>query len=560
MSIRFNGSGDNLAATLLASLTIGTGDFSLGMWVKNISDRTTVEADFFLLGDAAASPTTYVYAYADFSGIFLFGGNNTGALATGTGLSVGTWYYLVLSRVSGVLHIRVFDDSASTTPVVDGTVADTVNYTTLDGVILGAAIASTRWPNAEAEAFKIHTGVSWSNAQARTESQFYAVQTAGGTNKLAWRLHTVAAGLTELGGNTSLTNTGCIDGASRPTQLEAAPSGGSAPIGAMARQPLRHQQRTRLTSDVRTAAAISGVAAITLGDVTPAATGALDLQASAAVTLGDVAPAATATLKLQAQSAPTLGDVTTAATAALVLQASAGVTLGDISPAATGAIDIAGTVGTTLGDVTLVATGGFVVPAAAAQFGIQPAFQWLNRSRLLSDVLVNPNLITATAALTLGDVAGSAQGAITIAASAGIALGNVTPSATGTLILRASSGVTVADVTPAATGAVKVQAGAAITLDHMTVAGSGVGVQSTAGDAAIALGHVTAAGTGGLRVAAAAGITLPGVTLVATASIGESTIGLVRASPASLTFAGQRLATLRIPGQRTVLLLITAAP
>ena len=73
---------------------------------------------------------------------------------------------------------------------------------------------------------KIQTGVLWTDAECRTESQNYGVQKSGGTEVLCWKLTDVDAdtdGINEIGGSgPNFTNSGCVAGASDPSQLSAA--------------------------------------------------------------------------------------------------------------------------------------------------------------------------------------------------------------------------------------------------------------------------------------------------------------------------------------------------
>jgi hypothetical protein len=78
----------------------------------------------------------------------------------------------------------------------------------------------------EIQNLKVHTGVKWTDAQCRTESQNYDIQTAGGTDTYCWKLIDTDAdtdGLNEFAGaGPNLTNSGCVNGASTPTQLTPA--------------------------------------------------------------------------------------------------------------------------------------------------------------------------------------------------------------------------------------------------------------------------------------------------------------------------------------------------
>jgi hypothetical protein len=126
----------------------------------------------------------------------------------------------VVTRSGTTTTIAIFDDSTSTTPVGSGNAGSASgSLTTLDWLIVGQTV-SGEWADAEYANIKVHVGVAWTNAQARTESQHSAKQTGGGTWYAACSLQSLAAGLTDSSGaGHNLTNTGCVDGASNPAQL-----------------------------------------------------------------------------------------------------------------------------------------------------------------------------------------------------------------------------------------------------------------------------------------------------------------------------------------------------
>lgn len=272
MSVRFNGSGDNLAVA--ASLALTTGAFSFGGWAKLISDRN-VFSDLFGAVDTPASPTDYLLALCDSTGNNAAGystSGNTGA----TALTVGTWYYIVIDRTGTTFRIRIFDDSTSTTPVGSGTITDSRNYTALDNFIIGEA-STGEWPDAEIACVRAHIGVSWTDAQCRTESQKLTPQTGGGTIYGNWKLETTGAdanGINDSGGGAHhLTNTGCVNGASRPTQLESAGSTQTLTASVTPSATLVNVPLQTLAASVTPTAAITQLPKQTLtASVTPTAT------------------------------------------------------------------------------------------------------------------------------------------------------------------------------------------------------------------------------------------------------------------------------------------------
>jgi hypothetical protein len=223
MSIRFDTGTDIVSGSFNSILTIGTGDFVIARWVYVYSKAATGECGGIVRQGFSEFMRT---AYS----------NGSDQMYTATGAANGlaswspalnTWYWVVSSRESSVLKFRAFADTTSTTPLASGGAgADSNNYATMNKVKLGTlSEVGTATLNCEQANFKVHTGVVWTNAECRTESQKFGIQKAGGDNRLCWGLETIDAdtyGLNEWGGEVTLTNIGAINGASRPSQLEAA--------------------------------------------------------------------------------------------------------------------------------------------------------------------------------------------------------------------------------------------------------------------------------------------------------------------------------------------------
>lgn len=222
MSIQFDTSTDHLDATLTAPLTVGTGDISCGYWMYPSSTNNAWRSIQIMCKPDA---TQVFGTYASPGSNTVFSNSNQGNGGT-YNLSNTTWYYIVVSRASGTtIRFRVFDDSTSTTPLFNDTVGCTVNYNALTNLFFGnrgggfdpAALV-------ELASYKIYTGAEWSNAECRLESQKFDIQKSGGTERLAWGFETTAAdafGLLERNGGDAFTNTGAVNGANRPTQLES---------------------------------------------------------------------------------------------------------------------------------------------------------------------------------------------------------------------------------------------------------------------------------------------------------------------------------------------------
>jgi hypothetical protein len=228
MSVYLDTNTDTLRATLSTPLTFGTSIISVGMWIKPITDPNAARmfariwnaSTGFGVGFGTNSSGDFIHGLA-------LGGTGVGDYA----FTNGVWYWAVVDRDNGSLaQFRIFADSVSTTPIVAAeTLADTTNYTSVDDIYLGDDGDGTTGYVCEVTCLKVHTGVQWSNTECRTESQKFDIQTAGGTNRLAWGMETIDAnsfGLNERGGETTLTNSGVVNGASRPSQLESAGGGG----------------------------------------------------------------------------------------------------------------------------------------------------------------------------------------------------------------------------------------------------------------------------------------------------------------------------------------------
>jgi hypothetical protein len=188
---------------------------------------------------------------------------------------------------------------------------------------------------------------------------------------------------------------------------------------------------------------IAGTAGITLGNVTLASAGSVQNRGALAATLGNITLAATGGSTNTGQAAITLGDVTTSSAASLSLNAQAGGTLGAVTLAATGSVLVSGAVATTLGNVALAATG------------------------------VLGNTVTGSAAITLGNVTAASTGSVALSGAVGATLGNVTLSATGKVSLAGSAAIALGNVTSVATGSVAIRGAMLATLGNVTLAATG---------------------------------------------------------------------------------------
>ena len=230
MSIRSNGSGDHLAYT--GTFSIGTGDFSLGVWTKVINARASQFIDFVsLVADETGSTAWCSMSTDNASTTHWKGYDNTSGAGdadlTASSPTAGSWFWCVIRRSGTTMQWRIFDDTTSTTPVrtVDSG-SGGGSFAAFDWLVVSETF-SGEWADAEFVNLKLHQGVAWTDAQSRTESQHTLNQTGGGTWVVRARLIDLATGLTNLGTlGGSVVNTGCVDGASNPGQLTDDAGGG----------------------------------------------------------------------------------------------------------------------------------------------------------------------------------------------------------------------------------------------------------------------------------------------------------------------------------------------
>lgn len=225
MSALFNADNDQLKVTLSSALTIGTGDFVTAAWIY-MTTATDV-ALFWALVDVDPNATVSKRVWTDAANADITADEDAGGVSPYT-LTTGTWYYVVYQRASGWTNLRIFNDTSSTTPLADNGAGDVANLTTLDTIIIGDIEPSSRVAfKGEIISLKVQTvSGGWTDSEARTESQYFAIQKAGGTDRYAWRLETVDAdtnGLYEIGGsgpNFSGIGGTVTAGSNRPSQLQ----------------------------------------------------------------------------------------------------------------------------------------------------------------------------------------------------------------------------------------------------------------------------------------------------------------------------------------------------
>lgn len=222
MSIRSVTGLDLLDLTFNPSL--GTNDFSMGMWVKRYSDRNTY-AILFVMCTAEMSPASWMGLFLVDNGTQLMIGCGPGTWTSGYETVADTWYWGVASRTGGVLTCRVFDDSASTTPLGTYTAPNTENYTFTRVRIGDCWGTNTYYLDGELANAKLHIGTAWTNAQCRAESQTFAPQNNDGT-RLSYKLENnsnTVHGIQEAGSVNNFPGTTFSNGSSRPSQLQPVP-------------------------------------------------------------------------------------------------------------------------------------------------------------------------------------------------------------------------------------------------------------------------------------------------------------------------------------------------
>lgn len=222
MSVKFSGAG-NRASYSNAGLTPGTGDYTLIYAVKMLTDVGRF-SDFVGLTPSLNASSGYISGGTDTNGTdiqtFLESSHPTAYTAATTGV----WYWVAMSRTGGTFHLRVFPDTnGNTTPTVDNTVADGVNWSAINLLVVGE-IFSGEDPNAEFRSVRYWNATSLSNAQLGAEFDSATPVLTSGLYA-AYSLVDTTTGFTDQSGNgRNLTNSGGVNGASNPARIGAAAS------------------------------------------------------------------------------------------------------------------------------------------------------------------------------------------------------------------------------------------------------------------------------------------------------------------------------------------------
>jgi hypothetical protein len=254
---------------------------------------------------------------------------------------------------------------------------------------------------------------------------------------------------------------------------------------------------------------VIGTLAVTLDNVTSAATGYPVTTGTVAVTLADVTMAAAGNPVITGTVAVTLANTTSAAAGSPVIVGTAAQTLADVTSSAAGSPVIVGTLAVTLADTTMAASGssGSSVTGTLAV--------------TLDDVTSSASgfpVTTGTVAVTLENTTSSASGSPIIVGTVGVTLDNVTMASSGGGGVSGSLAVTLADTTSSAAGTPVIVGTLAQTLANVTSSASGSPV--IVGTAAVTLDAVTSAATGTTVIVGTLAVTLDGVTMTATGLVG----------------------------------------
>lgn len=226
MSVRASASGQYLSGSHTFA-SFGTGDITIGAWGKQMVDINDY-ARWVQVIDAYPNPVGRFGLDRVDDGVTMYASTNDVG-TTGYNAGLNTWVYSVARRQSGVMQCFVFADDVGLTSLFSSdTPAETTNLTGMTALRIFEAqdTALGRYFDGEITNVKIHVGVAWTTAQMRTEATTFGVQTAGGNERYCYGLETTSAnqyGLNEFGGSgPTLDNNGTTNGASRPSQLEAA--------------------------------------------------------------------------------------------------------------------------------------------------------------------------------------------------------------------------------------------------------------------------------------------------------------------------------------------------
>ena len=210
---------------------LGTADWSMG-YLVNLDSLPSAASD--LCWWINAGFTIFAAATLNASNQVVGTAATGSATSASSALSAGTWYGIVIGRVSGVFHCRVINPLTGAI-ISDQSVADTTNIGDIASVNLGGDAFAGNTADQYMANFIMQTGAYWSDEEAVVQLRHFGVQLAGGTDRHAFRLEDITDtfdGLNSIPDTTTasvaMTDNGCTTSATRSAALE--------PLGIRVRQ------------------------------------------------------------------------------------------------------------------------------------------------------------------------------------------------------------------------------------------------------------------------------------------------------------------------------------
>ena len=193
---------------------------------------------------------------------------------------------------------------------------------------------------------------------------------------------------------------------------------------------------------------IIGSASGSIGTITGTATGttASDITGEASGSIGTITGTATATVEIAGSASGSIGAIAGSATGAVEVQGSASASIGAITGSAAATIDIAGSASGSIGTITGTAAGALAITGAASGSigeitGTATASTdgGITGSAVGSIGAITGSAtaavgITGVAAASIGVIAGAASGAVAITGAASGSIGVITGVAAGTVL------------------------------------------------------------------------------------------------------------------------------
>lgn len=267
--------------------------------------------------------------------------------------------------------------------------------------------------------------------------------------------------------------------------------------------PLAQQPRIGLTlsgsGSVASVGSATGTASITLGALTVAGTGEVDVGGTLSVSLGALTAAGTAEIDVAGTFAVALSALTAAGAGDVDVSGTASLTFGSLTASGAGDVDVDGTFSVSLSALTVAGSG------------------------------TSQSFATGTAAIALGAASLAGTGEVDVVGTASLTLGAATVSATGEVDIEATGSATLGALTVAGVGEVDVGGAFAVSLAAVTLSAAGSGQPLALGTASITLAAVTASGSGDVLVEGTSASALGAASLSASGAVdigGTSSVSL----------------------------------